>query len=296
MSESNKEENVKREVSFGLVGGDGRMVFLKGALLAQGYDCKSYLLHRDEHSLQGLREHNVVVFPMPCTDKDGKLNCLHFKGVELDEILPYISEKAIIFGGILPTKLCCLKAVDFAQWEDFVLLNAASTAEGAIHIAKEQMNTLFLGSNVLITGGGRIATHLARLLLGFSANVTVATNVAEERRRAEMYGAKAISLSDIDVVLLTADVVFNTVPAVIFHEKELKRLSENSLLIDLASHPSGVDKQAVARLKISYSHELSIPARYSPKAAGEAIGHAILSSEEFRRFLIQLQNQERGRE
>ena len=73
-------------------------------------------------------------------------------------------------------------------------------------------------------------------------------------------------------------VIFNTVPHWLFTEEVLQRISKDTLLIDLASAPGGVDAQAAGALGISVIFALSLPGKYAPETAGEIIAQTVLSA------------------
>ena len=73
------------------------------------------------------------------------------------------------------------------------------------------------------------------------------------------------------------DVIFNTIPFPIFNRDILSRLDKNTLLIDLASRPGGVDFKAAAELQIKTIWALSLPGRVAPKSAGQIIKNTILN-------------------
>ena len=72
------------------------------------------------------------------------------------------------------------------------------------------------------------------------------------------------------------DVVFNTVPSLIFTEKILENTDKNTLFIDLASLPGGIDKSVAKSLDIDVIHALALPGKTAPKKAGEIIKDTIV--------------------
>ena len=71
--------------------------------------------------------------------------------------------------------------------------------------------------------------------------------------------------------------VFNTVPYWLFSDEVLRRMEPNSLLIDLASAPGGVDANAATAHGIRVIWALALPGKYAPLTAGEIIADTILS-------------------
>ncbi|MBQ2212758.1 MAG: dipicolinate synthase, partial [Ruminococcus sp.] len=67
------------------------------------------------------------------------------------------------------------------------------------------------------------------------------------------------------------NIVFNTVPKLIFDRELLQNTDCDTLLIDLASLPGGVDFDAASALRIDAQRALSLPGKCAPKTAGEII-------------------------
>jgi dipicolinate synthase subunit A len=61
----------------------------------------------------------------------------------------------------------------------------------------------------------------------------------------------------------------------IFDAHTLAKCAQNSIIIDLASYPGGVDFEADSRLKIKSIHALSLPGKIAPKTAGAIIKSTI---------------------
>ena len=71
--------------------------------------------------------------------------------------------------------------------------------------------------------------------------------------------------------------VFNTVPALLFDQERLSGMDRNTLLIDLASRPGGVDFTAAAEMQIKTIWALSLPGRVAPKSSGLFIKDTLLN-------------------
>ena len=74
------------------------------------------------------------------------------------------------------------------------------------------------------------------------------------------------------------DLIFNTVPFMILDSHTLARIApsgSDTIIIDLASLPGGVDLEACERMGLKAMRALSLPGRVAPKAAGEIIKNAV---------------------
>ena len=71
------------------------------------------------------------------------------------------------------------------------------------------------------------------------------------------------------------DVIYNTVPSWLFGRDYLFDLDKNTLLVDLASAPGGIDIKAARELGANVNWATSLPGKYAPRSAGELIGECI---------------------
>lgn len=166
------------------------------------------------------------------------------------------------------------KGYDYNKKETFLAENAYLTSEGAIALYKEISDTSIYGSKVLITGYGRIAKALHRALDSLGADVTVCSRSEESKVNALFYGAKHIKFEELKNKN-NYDIVFNTVPHIVFTKSELDALNPNTVLIDLASFPGGADTLYAKSKGIKLVDGKRLPSRYSKKSAGELIGKTV---------------------
>ncbi len=157
----------------------------------------------------------------------------------------------------------------------FDFSDAVPTAEGAIAIAVDRLPFTLYGSECIVTGFGRIAKVLVRLLTAFGAHVTVSVRKQSDLAWAKIYGADAVKISGLPKAAKNADVIFNTVPAVLFDKRTLQVLKKDCLVIDLASKPGGVDFDAAKELSLNTVWALSLPGKSAPVSAGAIIKDTI---------------------
>ena len=111
---------------------------------------------------------------------------------------------------------------------------------------------------------------LARLLSALGAKVTVSARRESDKAFIRAFGYGCLDTEELREVR-GFDMVFNTVPFLLFDEALLKRTDRDTLLIDLASLPGGVDFEAASALRIDAQRALSLPGKCAPKTAGEII-------------------------
>ncbi|MDE6156452.1 MAG: NAD(P)-binding domain-containing protein [Eubacterium sp.] len=166
------------------------------------------------------------------------------------------------------------KGSDYNKIKAFLLENAFLTSEGAIALYKENSNMSIYNSKVLITGYGRIAQALHKALTALGADVTICSRSKESIALSIFNGAKHIGFDELKVKN-NYDIVFNTVPHIIFTKPELDALDDDVTLIDLASFPGGVDTLYASSKGIKLIDGKRLPSRYSKKSAGYLIGKTV---------------------
>ena len=159
---------------------------------------------------------------------------------------------------------------DYAARDDFAILNAVPTAEGALECAMSAYEGTIAGARCLVVGFGRIGKLLSRMLKALGAEVTVSARNATDRAYIAALGYGYMNTEQLAEVR-RFQIVFNTVPTLIFDRELLQNTDGDTLLIDLASLPGGVDFDAASALRIDAQRALSLPGKCAPKTAGEII-------------------------
>ena len=164
----------------------------------------------------------------------------------------------------------------YLQQEEMALLNAVPTAEAAIELALSQLPITLWESRCLLTGFGRCAKPLARLLTAFGAQFTVCARSSKDLALARSFGLTALPLAQMDTLLPQQQLIFNTVPAPILGKEQLQLLSGDCLLIDLASGAGGIDHPAARSLGLRCLHALALPAKTVPVTAGNILCDTVI--------------------
>lgn len=232
---------------------------------------------------------DVILLPLPASVDGVMLNSpLADVGerVRLSRIIERVRDGALVIGGKIP-EICARAAEarglvikDYFESEDFQIKNAYTTAEAALSIAMNALDKNIRGARVAITGYGRIAKHLATLLMAIGARVTVAARRDSDLSFAESFGCDTRRISEGSEwwVDLTHgyDVIYNTVPTWIFGREFLSAVDKRTLIVDLASAPGGVDIRAAKELGSNVSWATSLPGKYAPRSAGDIIAACVM--------------------
>ena len=168
-----------------------------------------------------------------------------------------------------------ITAADYYEREEFAVANAIPTAEGAAAIAMQELPVTLHGARALVIGYGRIGRVLASMLAGLGTHVTVSARKPSDFAwiaAASLRGVRTPALAE---VLATEqfDVIFNTVPHTVLGAAELHVIPRETLLIDLASAPGGIDRDAAAFHPVIWA--LSLPGKVAPVTAGGIIADTV---------------------
>lgn len=276
-------------MKFALLGGDDRCVRLCRLLRADGHAVAAFALEKAlpdcaKSAADALNGADAVLLPLPA-EKGGVLNTPFSGGVfAFPELLRTVPAGTPVLAGMAGDSLraaCAergLPLYDYAQREDFALLNADLTAEGALSILLDASPRALRGQKVLIAGYGRIGRRLAGKLLPLGAAVTVAARSGAARAEAALDGCGAVTIEDAPRGA-GYDAVVNTVPAVVFGAEEIAAFG-GAALFELASPPYGFDRAAAEELGKRVVLASGLPGKCAPESAAEAVKttvYAILS-------------------
>ncbi len=277
--------------TFGVIGGDKRQLFLAQSLLGDGFNVIlagfGKLRGQGFDNLSGVEAavlySDAVILPLPGVRADKSVNApfatrnIFFSENELDALRqkPVFTAMRDRLLRAYP-QLDGAQVYDYAEREDFAILNAVPTAEGAVELAMREYEGTVAGSRSLVVGFGRIGKLLARMLRALGSEVTVCARKPSDFAYIEALGYLAKNTMNLTFAH-GYDLIFNTVPALIFDEALLKNTDKTALLIDLASLPGGVDFESAHRLGIDARRALALPGKCAPKTAGEIIKKTVFS-------------------
>ncbi len=279
---------------FTLIGGDRRNVATANRLCSMGFDVRVFgfdtIVSFDSRVIRSATledavcDADYIVLPLPVVTEGERLNTpLYENTVYFRDILPLLKENQIVFGGKMnPAMSALLHAqgitlYDYSQREEFSVSNAIPTAEGAISIALQELPYTLNGTPCLVTGFGRIGKVLCRALDGLGAKVTASARKYSDLAWIDACGYTPIHTKDLKKHIGQFQVVFNTVPDLLFDRETLSCALTDCLMIDLASKPGGIDFACAEKLGIKVIWALSLPGKTAPLTAGTIILNTILN-------------------
>lgn len=242
---------------------DERQRFLQDILTQKGYHAVvAELASEQELACNEIVSHKkIILLPVPVSE------------VMLKKLTPSLSGQHIILGGNLPGdfvtycndhQIACL---DYMKIPEIALENAVATAEGAIFHAIHLSKYTLHKSNCLVIGFGKCGEILADRLHGLKANVTVSTRDSKHKAKARSYGYDVLEVIPYE----TFAFLFNTAPAKVITPSVIDCLSPDTVIIDIASHPGGVDYNYCIKKDITARHCPGLPGKLAPKTSAEII-------------------------
>lgn len=278
-------------MGFGIVGGDKRQVYLAKSIQRDGHQVALYGFENsadlggiasgiDKMPLKKLLENSTeIILPLPAT-KDGQNLFAPFAKEEilLDDTLPEMLSQHRVYGGMMERlvasseKWRLVNYGDYYKREELIVGNAMLTAEGALMMAIQLYPGTLNHARCLVTGFGRIGKFMCRMLRAMGANVDCAARKKKDLYEIDAIGCNAIAYKQLE---RRYDIIFNTVPVVVLKASQLSKQDNDTVIIELASNPGGIDLNAAERLGLRVISGQSLPGKVSPKTAGKYIKDTI---------------------
>lgn len=266
--------------SFAIIGGDRRSYELALLLKEKGHLVNLFGFNElenentDQFLSDAINGVDIVIAPVPLI-RDGKnINApYNVEDIRIEGVFINMSKEQILIGGAISENLMNIaneykiNTLDILKREEMAVLNAIPTAEGGIQIALEEMPITLHNSNAMVLGFGRIGKILSKMLRGIGSNVYVVVRKYSDVSWIQAYGYTPIYIENLDENLWKMDVIFNTIPRIILNNELLNKIKDETLIIDLASKPGGLDHSKVKDIKIKVIHALGLPGKVAPKSS-----------------------------
>ena len=264
--------------TFAVIGGDRRSFYAAKRFREYGFETKLFGLKNEKTYCPPEKiDADAVLLPIPFT-RDG----IHIFAPEsrepivISDVLASVSENALLFAGGA-NGITDRRLTDYAKRDDFALLNAVPTAEGALMLALQNGKTTVCGMSVAVIGFGRVASAVAKLFLAVGAEITVFARKEQARTEAHILGYTAKPISALAECADAYTLLINTVPSKIFDKDCLMRVRKEALLMELASAPFGLDFEEAEALGVRTLLASGLPGKYFPETAGSAVADTVLN-------------------
>ena len=150
------------------------------------------------------------------------------------------------------------------------------TAEGLFIVIADRLTGQ---KKILVTGYGSCGRAISRKLLRCGHSVTVCVRARQQKELAKQEGMTVCGYEDLAEYTGYADIIINTVPAIVFSGNCLKRLSGDVLLVEIASGEGGFDSEAAKKQGIRIWSFQGLPGKYFPEQCAQSMLEKILSWE-----------------
>ncbi len=226
-----------------------------------------------------VKDANVLILPVASNDESGKIfapataESLYFG----EEEMRLLAEDAVIYCGVASLMLKTAakrlnhKLIEVMDLDEVAVPNGALTAEGTLYLAMARFPVSVSELNVAVFGYGRVGKATAQLFRALKAKVVVFSRNKKEIAEGRGRHIDMRFYNGVPAVLAKADLVINTVPAIIVNEQMMRHMSKDVLLIDLAAAPGGVDTKAANEKGLEVLNAPGIPGKYAPISAGQIL-------------------------
>lgn len=284
---------MKYKYDASIIGGDLRQIYLSSIMEQSGFKIIVYGLNGEipvynmnyaeslEHAMESSK---TIIAPIPFSKDKFNISstCITDGSINLSVInfLDNLKSSHYLIAGNIPNdvkEFCNAKNICFTDLmnnENIALLNAISTAEGAIAEAISKSVINLHKSKCLVLGYGRCAKVLSSKLNALGAIVTVSARKKEALTEAFTNCCDCMGLDILDIH--DFDFIFNTIPSLILNMKLLSKVSCDSTIIDIASYPGGLDYEYSKEHKINAHLCLGIPGKTAPKSSALILAETIV--------------------
>lgn len=243
----------------------GIRICCAGNTAALQFACQNLAQRGFEITQQPAPDVTHLLLPVPSFEADGRI-----KGGGIPaHILADLPEHVTVVGGnIRSLSLHGYTTIDLLQDGQYVAENAAITADCAIRVARERMNSVWRKCPVLVIGWGRIGKCLADQLKALGADITVAVRKEADLSILRALDYRAENSLNLGQGLNHFRVIFNTVPAAVLSKEQCKKCSSDCIKIELASKPGMDDNSVISAL--------GLPTKYAPETSGKLIADTFI--------------------
>ena len=224
----------------------------------------------------------IYVLPIPVSKLDANSTIKEQIKQELLRRQKDEPGKVKVFGGVFHQEWISFLEMNHIPYWDFMKLpevvdgNAYITAEATVAEVLKIAECSICGQHVAVTGYGCCGEKIAKLFANMGANVTVVARREEVRDYATRDGFEAIGFGDMPKCMENCRVVINTVPSLVLTEECIRKMSRDSLIIDIASKPGGTDFDAAKKYGITAKLALGLPGIYTTTSSALLLKNAIL--------------------
>ena len=266
---------ISKDTVIGILVVDGRQTYMAQLLEEKGYRVLTWDTREGQmpSCKDSFWDAGVIILPVPVSrirDREKLELCL---ASHRDTI-------RLCIGGVFPEALvtmleeCGIPWMDVLEQSEVAWKNAIATAEGCVAELSHLMPVNIEDSNIIVMGFGKCGKPIAEKLYCMGAHVSVVARSEKALSMAHYFGFMDYPM-DAAIPYDEADAVINTIPAPVITKKEIDQLSEDAVVLDIASAPGGCDGEYCRQKGIPYKLALGLPGLYSPKTSAQILLEAM---------------------
>lgn len=221
-------------------------------------------------------KYDIILFPINAVGEDYTING-EIKFKISSNFLNKAKNNVLIFSGIKTPKLEEVlkngkkKAFFLMKDKEVIKENVIPTVEGIISDIIINTDITIKNSNILVIGYGNVGKYLIEVLNHLKANTIVSIKEDYDKKildQRKIYNVFSNDIQKMNKVLKNTDVIINTVPSLILDKNYIDNINSNTYVLDISSHPHGIDKEALIKKEINFKIYLGIPSKIAPKTSG----------------------------
>ena len=272
---------------FAIIGGDYRYKLLSEILQDSNDNVNifgnKYLSNSSDISAC-LKNSDIVIAPIPISKDNVNVFMDSTYSLSIEDLIEEMTRANVknIICGVVNNDIrrkfnsSGIEIFDLFDLEEVAINNAIPTAEGAIMTAIQESDKALFNSLSLVIGYGRCGKVLSNMLLGIGSNVSVTYRKKSDEAYINAYNLTPIKIDLLDAHIQKFDFIFNTAPALVLNNETLKRIRKDSLIIDLAQAPGGLDYNYARELNLKAKYCPGLPGRVAPYTAAQILKTAII--------------------
>lgn len=233
-----------------------------------------------------IRRYDVIIFPINGVMDKNLINCrFNNNPIKIPrDFLVGSKESVLIFSGI--STPCLDNLLDIASrdciymMEDksVIMENAIPTVEGILADIINNTEKSLNDSHVLVFGYGNIGSLLVKYLDLFGASICVSIIKESDKKLLDSLNISnfySYSRENLISEINQADIIINTVPKTVIGDNLIRFINPDCYVLDVSSHPHGVDQEVLAEYFIKSKLYLGIPGKVAPKTSGKILSKKI---------------------
>lgn len=202
------------------------------------------------------------------------------------EFLKKVKDRSLIFTGIRTKELDEMlritnkDAIPLMDDDDVKRNNSIPTVEGIIGDIIYNTEYTIYGARIFVLGYGNVGKLLTEKLKSLGAIVTVGVLLLEDYKALVEQQTPCIYTNNqrlMENIIQTSNVVVNTVSNLVLNKEYLEVANKDIYILDISSHPHGVDFKTADELQLKNKLLLGIPGNVAPKTAGTILVNKIES-------------------